>query len=311
MSEPTIFNDAFLAMGTQCEVVLLNISEDEARNVFANVKTEVDKLEDLLNRFLPESVVSKLSASPVDEWVSVNEELWELLTVCYDFYQISNGAFDITVAPLVSLYEEKENPSSDELAEMQKVCGFDKVEFDFEAQKIRFLQEGMEFDFGAIEKGFALDVLKPLLAEWGIKDAIISFGEDAVLALGNHPNGSQWPIGIRNQNQPMEFVHVFAAENQTISSFGEADKPGVSDEATKTYTISPATGLAIKEPRTVSVKSESGLIGSFLGTCWLVLEENDRAIISENFKSMEVFEATYLEGDIQTKLSILNEDSIE
>lgn len=307
MSEPIIFNDAFLAMGTQCEVVLLDVSEDKARNIFAKVKAEVDKLEERLNRFLPESTINKLTQSPVNEWFSVERELWELLCVCHDFYQISNGAFDITVAPLVALYEEKENPSADEIAEMKLLCGFDKVAFDFAAQKMCLLQPGIEFDFGAIEKGFALDVLKPMLEEWGIKNAIVSFGEDDVLALGNHPNGSAWPIGIRNQGQPMEFVHVFAAENQVINSFGEAEKPGVSEEAAKTYTISPESGLAVKEPLTVSVKSGSGLIGSFLATCWLVLNENDRAILSENFVGVEVFEATYLENDIQTKLSIVND----
>lgn len=310
MSEPTIFNDTFLAMGTPCDVVLPNVDAEKAREVFSKVKAEVEKLEENLNRFLPDSLVSKLSASPINEWIEVDAELWGLLTVCYDFYQISNGAFDITVAPLVSLYEENENPSPEEITKAQKKCGFDKIEFDFDSQKIRMLQQGMEFDFGAIEKGFALDILKPLLEEWGIKDAIVSFGEDAVLAFGNHPNGSEWPIGIRNQMNPLEFIHVFAAENQTISSFGEAEKPGISDEATKTYTISPATGQAIVEPRTVSVKSESGLVGAFIATCWLILSENDQAILSESFKSIEVFEANYIENDIQTKLSILNEDDM-
>ena len=307
MSEPKIFNDAFLAMGTQCEVVLLNISEEEARGVLAKVKQEVENIEERLSRFLPDSAINKLAASPVNEWVSVENELWDLLTVSYDFYQISNGAFDITAAPLVALWEENENPRQQDIEDTQLLCGFDKLEFDFDNGKIRFLQPGIEFDFGALEQAYALDALKPLLMEWGVKDAIVSFGEDTVLALGNHPGGNAWPIGIRNQMQPMDFVHVFDAVDQSISSFGEVEKPGIAEEATKTYTISPESGMAVKKPVTISVKSESALIGAFLATSWLILEENDRAILTENFKGVEVFEAIYLQDDIKTSLSIFSD----
>ena len=309
MSEPVIFNDAFLAMGTQCELVLLNVDENKARDIFAKAKAEVGRIEDLLNRFIVNSSANKLANAPLNEWIKVDDELWDILTICYDFYQISSGAFDITVAPIVALWEEKKTPSEQEIEAAKLHYGFDKVEFDFDKQKIRIADAGFVFDFGAIEKGYALDVLKPKLAEWGVKDAIVSFGEDAVLALGTHPNGGDWPIGIRNQRQPLDFVHVFAASNQTVSSFGEAEKPGISDEATKTYTISPVSGQAITEPRTISVKSDSGMVGAFMATCFLVLDENDRAILSENFKLMEIFEATYLENDIQSKLSIINENS--
>lgn len=307
MSEPKIFNDAFLAMGTQCEVVLLGIGEEAAREVFSRVKTEIESIEERFNRFLPDSAINKLVESPVNQWVTVDNEIWDLLILCYDFYQISNGAFDITVAPLVALWEEKQHPAQEEIADAQLLCGFDKVEFDVDKQSIKLLQEGIEFDFGAVEQAYALDRLKPLLEDWGLENAIVSFGEDAVLALGNHPSGNAWPIGIRNQRQPMEFIHVFDACNQYINSFGEAEKPGISDETTKTYTISPVTGEAIQEPLTVSVKSESATIGAFLATTWLILEENDRAILSENFKAVEIFEATYLDDDIQTRLSILSD----
>ncbi len=307
MSEPLIYSDSFLAMESHCDVVLTNVTAEAAKEIFNTVKSEVEQLETRLNRFYTDSPVAKLSNSEPNKWISVPDEVWDILTICYDFYQVSNGAFDITVAPLVSLWEEKINPDQKEINETKERCGFHQVEFDMDKQKIRFLREGIEFDFGGIQKGLALDHLKLVLEEEGVKDAIVSFGEDAVLALGFHPNGSEWPIGIRNQINPMEFVHVFAASNQTITSAGTVEKEGMQDEVTRTYTISPATGEAIQNKRTVSVKSNSGIIGSFIAICWLVLSENDKAILSENFKGLEIFETNYLDDDIKTSLSILNE----
>lgn len=306
MSETTIFSDSFLAMETPCDVVLPNVDAETARSVFYKVKTEVERLEEKLNRFLPDSEVSQLCASPINTWLSVDDELWQLLTTCYDFYELSNGAFDITVAPLVSMYEENENPTPEEIEDQRKLCGFDKLEFDFDKQKIKFLHKNVEFDFGALQKGWALDRIKPLLAELKITEAIVSFGEDTVLAIGKHPTGNEWPIGIRNQLNPMEFIHVFPASDQIVTSFGSMEKVGMEAEMAKSYTISPATGEVINDKRTVSVKSSSGLVGAFVATCWLILSENDRTILSENFKAIEIFETKYLDNDIATKSTILN-----
>ena len=307
MSEPIIYSDSFLAMESHCDVVLSDVSEDVAKHIFEQVKSEVEHIENNLNRFYPDSPIALLCNSETNKWISVSDEIWDVLTTCFDLYQISNGAFDITVAPLVELWEEKINPGHDEIIAAKERCGFQHVEFDYDNQKIRFLREGMAFDFDGIQKGLVLDRLKLMLEDMNVKKAIVSFGEDAVLAIGNHPNGSKWPIGIRNQMKPMEFVHVFAASNEVITSTGTLEKEGMQEEITKSYTISPATGEAIRDNRTISVKSNSGLMGSFIAVCWLILPNNDRAILSENFKDIEIFEANYFDNDIQTSLSIINE----
>jgi len=305
MPEPTIFSDSFLAMGAPCDVVLPNVDEPFAKKVFQKIKSEVEQIENTISRFSAVSTIWEINAKPANEWIPVSDELWELLTICSDFYEMSNGAFDVTMAPLISLWTENETPNETEIENVRKKCGFDKIELDFDKHQIRFTVEGMELNFGSIEKGFVLDLLKPMLIDSGVKDAIISFQEDVVLALGNHPNGDYWPLGIRNHRNPIEFNYVFPVSNQMVTTTGTVFIRDDGEGTKRRKIISPASGLLIEGDKTVSVKSDSAIMAQFISHIWLILPENDKAILSDNFKNIEILEVDYLTDDIRTKLSIL------
>lgn len=305
MNKEQIFSDSFFAMGTRCDLVLAGVEQLNAEKVFQLVKKEVEELEFILSRFLPDSSISKLNGSKKNLWIDVPDDLWDILTICYDFYQMSNGAFDITVAPLINLWKSLESPTEKEIQEAQKSCGFDKVEFDFENHKIKFSTNNIQFDLGAIGKGIALDTLKPILSDRGIKSGIVSFGESSILAIGSHPNGKNWPIGIRNNYRIHEFVHVFSASNETVTTSGSILSSDEGVVEPRNYIISPESGLPVDENRTVSVKTESATMGAFLSTTWMILPENDQMILSEKFKDIEILEVEYSETDYKTKLTIL------
>lgn len=305
MSEPTIFSDTFLAMGAHCDVVLPNMQAENAKEIFQLIKTEVEKLEQSISRFNPVSSIWELNAAPQNEWVSVPDTIWDLLTIAYDFYQMSNGAFDITAGPLYTLHINCEEPLKENIDETLIKSGFNQVKIDFEKQQIQFTQDGMEFDFSAIEKGYALDLLKPMLIEKGIKDCIVSFEEDVVLAMGTHPAGEYWPIGVRNQQNPNEFLHVFPVENQSVVSNGTVYIRDDGEGMKERLVISSADGELVKGRKTVSVKADSATLAGFLAQTWLILPENDRSVLADQLKNIEILEIEYLTDDIKTKHSIL------
>ncbi len=240
--------------------------------------------------------------------MTIEEPLWEVLTICYDFWQMSNGAFDITAAPVISLWKNKVtgNINKEEIENAKKRCGFDKVEFDFENHKIQFLEDGVEFDLGAIGKGIALDTIKPILQKQGVKNAIISFGESSILALGNHPNGEKWPLGIRNPYEPESYVHVFLANDSTVTTSGTIINSDDGKTIKRNHTVSPVTGYPVESDKTVSILSESATFGEFLSTAFLILPENDRMLLSEKMKHVEILEVEYSqEKEHKTKLTLL------
>lgn len=304
MSGVAVFNDSFFAMGTRCDVVFTEIDQELGERLFQLVKNEVEVLEQRLSRFLPTSPISILNRAAKNTWMDVDGDIWDILTICFDFYQMSNGAFDITAAPLVNLWKSGKIPNVKEINTAKTISGFDKVEFDFEQQKIRFLVDGAEFDLGAIGKGVALDTVKPILKKQGLKNGIISFGESSILALGSHPNGKPWPLGIRNIFRPEEYVHVFAAKNETVTTSGTIINNDEGTPQLRKHIISPATGLPVQGRHSVSVKSVSAALGEFISTTFLILPENDKHILFEKLKSVEILEVEYFADgkDYKTKL---------
>lgn len=305
MSGVSVYSDTFFAMGTRCDVVFTETGQELSQQLFQLVKNEVEVLEQRLSRFLPNSPISLLNRAEKNTWMDVDDDIWDVLTLCFDFYQMSNGAFDITAAPLIGLWKEGKTPTESEMDAAKRSSGFDKVEFDFEQQKIRFLVDGVEFDLGAIGKGIALDTIKPMLKNQGLKGGIVSFGESSILALGSHPNGKSWPLGIRNNFRPDEYVHVFSANNETITTSGTIINNDDGFPQTRKHIISPATGLPVEGENTVSVKSASATLGEFLSTVFLILPENDKDLLSEKLKSVEILEVEYFEEDFKTRLTIL------
>lgn len=301
-----IFSDSFYAMGIRCDVVFTMVNQSIVERMFVAVKDEVEKLNNILNHLEPDSSVSKLNKADKSGWISIDDELWDYISVCFDFYQISNGAFDVSVGALTKLWANSDNPESIELENAINSSGFENIELDIENKKIRFLKEGVLLDFGAVLKGFALDNIKPLLLENGITNSIISLGERSVLALGTPPSGEEWPLGIWNNYDAEEFVHVFSAKNEFVTTSGF--KPALHDESIQQqkHVISPESGLPVEENITVSIKSESAALGGFLSTIWLILPENDRFIVSEAFKNLEILEVDYsIQDEYKTKLTIL------
>ncbi|WP_321373015.1 FAD:protein FMN transferase [uncultured Draconibacterium sp.] len=306
MTEASVFSDTFLAFGSHCDVVLPNLEADHAKKIFQQIKAEIEQLESNISRFSLLSDIHEINQVGKDKWVDVPGELWEILTIAKDFHEMSQGAFDVTMFPLQSLWVEKENPEAKELNETEQKCGFEKIEFDTDNKRIRFLKDGLELDFGAIEKGFALDLIKPLLIDLGLNDAIVSFEEDVVLALGNHPAGTAWPIGIRNLENPNDFLHVFEVSGQTVYTSGTVFIRDDGEGMKERKIISPESGMPLEGKRTVSVKADSATMGAFIANIWLILPENDKAIIADQLQNIEILEVEYLDDDIKTKISLIN-----
>ncbi|VAW21616.1 hypothetical protein MNBD_BACTEROID01-2451 [hydrothermal vent metagenome] len=309
MPEPGVYSDSFFAMGTRCDVLLADVDEESGEQVLQLVKNKMIQIESQLSRFIPQSPISRLNRAGKGEWLYTSQTVWEVLTICYDFFQVSNGVFDITLAPLINLWKANHGGGQipgDEIERAKAICGFDKVVFDFEKQRLRFLSDGVGFDLGGIGKGFAIDTIKKVLLNQKIERAIINLGDSSVLALGQHPNGEDWPIGIRNAYSKNEYIHVFQVNNETVTTSGTVYNTEKNKKGVRLHIINPLSGKPIESPCSVSVKSDSATFGEFLATTWVILPEYDKKILSEKCRKVETLEINYKsESDFETKLTIL------
>jgi FAD:protein FMN transferase len=186
---------SFEAMGTRFECVLSafdrSVLDTEAAAIAEEVEYLVRDWHNRLTVFDPVSPVSVVNALAADRPVSVDPELFALLSRCLSHTRDTNGRFDIAVGSLMRAHGFRS--SLGELAEPgTPAWGSDLIQLDPTACTIRFRRPGVSIDLGAIAKGFVLDLARADLAEFGVTSALIHGGTSSVLAVGAAPDGSPW-----------------------------------------------------------------------------------------------------------------------
>ncbi|HEX9186187.1 MAG TPA: FAD:protein FMN transferase, partial [Vicinamibacteria bacterium] len=145
--------------------------------VVAAALDEIGRLDRLLSHYRRDSPLSRLNREAASGPVPVEPELLELLSECLRWSRESDGAFDVTVGPLMKAWgffrDEGRVPSDPELTRALEDVGFRHVVLDREAGTVRFDRPGMELDLGGIGKGYAVDRVVGLLRRRGVASALV------------------------------------------------------------------------------------------------------------------------------------------
>lgn len=205
---------------------------------------EVRRLESLLSRTDSESVISQLNAAG-GLGVTVGEEVGGLMKAAEEYTLATDGAFDITIAPVVSAWgfteEENRVPSQAELDELLTLVGPEHVTL---ADDSAALTPGTQIDLGGIAKGYVSDRVAEILKENDIPRAVISLGGN-VLAWGDRPDGSPWRVGIqdpKNADRADAYAGMLEVKNAFAVTSGGYQRFFEADGKTYHHIIDPATG---------------------------------------------------------------------
>jgi len=189
VGSPLLMQIGRRAMACQFEVILDARRDPDAAETALEVLDLVDELEDQLSVYRDHSEVCSINARARTEAVTVEPRLFALLQEAVELYEATAGAFDITAGPLARVWgfhrRQGQIPADADLAEALAVVGTDKLELDVQRSTIRFREEGMEINLGAIGKGYALDRGAERLLETGAADFLLHGGQSSVLARGS------------------------------------------------------------------------------------------------------------------------------
>lgn len=213
------------AMATRFEVVLHGENPVALRAAGEEALNEIDRLEAQLSLYRPTSEIAHVNARAAREPVRVSPPVFRLLEHAQQLHRETNGAFDITIAPLVRCWGfmggngQMPDPGAIEAARAK--VGMQHVELDSRSFTVRFARDGMMIDLGAIGKGHALDQAAELLREAGVKSALIHGGTSSVYAIGTQPDRSPWRIAIerpRNDaSQPGSMLAEVPLTNEAMA----------------------------------------------------------------------------------------------
>jgi len=188
------------AMATRFELVLHGENAARLRAAGEEALAEVDRLEARLSLYRPSSEIARVNTNAARQPVRVSPPVFGLLRQAQQLHRETGGVFDIAIAPLVRCWgfmdAARRVPDPDEIAAARARSGFHHVFLDEADFTVRFDQEGVMLDLGAIGKGFAIDRAAEIMREDGVTSALLHGGTSTVYGLGAPPEGEAWKVAI-------------------------------------------------------------------------------------------------------------------
>lgn len=254
------------AMGSWFAVVLHGPDRDALEAAADAAFEEVHRLDRLLSNYRPASEWSAVNRDAASGPVRVSEELFDLLAACEKYSEQSDGAFDITVGPLMKAWGfykgEGALPPEAELAEARRRVGYGKVRLQPADRTVRFLAEGVELDPGGIGKGYAVDRMVAVLRARGVASALVSAAGSTIYGLGTPPDEPRgWRVKISVPGDATRSAAEVHLKDASMSTSGSYEKFFRAGGQTFSHIIDPRTGSPARGASSVSVVAARAIDG--------------------------------------------------
>jgi thiamine biosynthesis lipoprotein len=277
-------------MGTMLEIQMPNVASSQ--QVFASLFSIARRHDEVFSAFKPDSPLSRFNRSEGKRVpFTAPAEMIELTSLSQRFAEQTNGAFDITVGPLVRLWEEaaKRNqwPKVDEVRMARQRVGARMVAVDSNAGTITALADGVELDFNGIAKGYSVDKMADALRGAGLSQALINFGESSIYALGNDRDGRPWSVAVRDPRYPARAALRLRLSNMAISSSGSYEHSSKVAGRTVNHIIDPRTGMPADHARAVTVIAPNATVAEALSKPLIVLPLAEGLKLLDRFPNTE------------------------
>lgn len=197
----SLYRGSHAAMATLYTIEIYARSQDEANGLFELAFDEVDRIDGLLSNYRPSSELVRITSGAPEGPITTDPETFRFLERSVFWSEESDGAFDITVGPLLKVwgffFHGGRIPSDSDLASIRKTIGWDKVLLDTTSRTVRF-RDGAQLDLdpGSIGKGFAVDSIVQLLRNINVSAALISAGGSTIYGIGAPPGERGWRVNI-------------------------------------------------------------------------------------------------------------------
>jgi len=283
-SDKKLYREKRVLMGTFVEVV------SPRKEAIKIAFDEIARIEKLLSKYNPESEVYRLNKTGT---LKVSPETFYIIQRSKEFYHLSDGAFDITIAPLMDLWGftngDYNTPSEAKIKNALKLVGSDKIILHQSSFVIQFIAPGIKIDLGAIAKGYAIDCAVKKVRTYGIKDFLINAGGQ-VYCSGER-FGKPWVVAIKNPRAD-ELASYLELKDKAISTSGDYEQYFFKNKRRYAHIINPKTGYPAENSiASVTVIAEDGLTADALSTSIFILGKEKGGLIAQRLKAeMKIIE---------------------
>lgn len=251
-------------MGATFSVVLYGSDLTAMNQALDAAFDEAHRLDALLSNYKPESEWSHVNRDAAAHPVAISPELFALLSQCVDYSHASEGAFDITVGPLMRTWGflggNRHVPSADEIRDALETVGYGHVRLDSQTRTVRFDRAGVEVDPGGVGKGYAVDRMVEILRQSGFENALVAASGSSIFGLGNPPEEQRgWAISIANPWDHRNNVAQVFLKDLSLSTSGAYEKSFRAGGHRYSHIMDPRRGVPAENAVQVTVISPRSL----------------------------------------------------
>ncbi len=279
-------------MGTTYSIKFWHVDRQHSNELFqqslqAGIERLLNKINQQMSTYLPDSELSRFNAAEFnaaesDAWFSVSPETAFVVQQALHFYQLTDGASDVTVGPLLRLWgfgpqlessaTSAQEPTASAIEKVLDRTGCQYLEVRLDPPALRKTKVGLEVDLSSIAKGYAVDAVAELLGEQGISHFMVEIGGE-VRAAGRRADGRAWRIGIESPLPGQrKMQRIVALQDSALATSGDYRSFRRAGGKTYCHVIDPQSGRALPyRGVAVTVLAKTCLEADALATALLVM----------------------------------------
>lgn len=245
-SQPQSSHTEFVLGGTVCTITLFEQGKD---SVYRDIFSRLREIENLMSVNIPSSDVSRINATAGVKPVQVHDDVFIVIERAIYYAQLSGGAFDPSVGPLVSLWGIGSNnakvPSPAEIDKVLPLINWQDIELDPQTKSVYLKNNGMALDLGAIAKGYAADEAAAMIKKTTVERAIIDLGGN-ILILGEKKDKSLWKVGVQDPyGSRGSYIGILQITEKTVVTSGVYERFFEEGGTRYHHIFSPSNGFPV------------------------------------------------------------------
>lgn len=312
-TEPVTRTQVF--MGTVVKITLYDSNDSK---ILDKAFEKVAEIEQLVSANEEGTELDKVNEAAGKNVVKVSSTTFDIVEKGLEYSTLSNGDFDITVGPLVKLWnighEDAKVPTQEEIDNIIPLIDFNSLELNKEDQTIFLKNENMSIDLGAIAKGYTADQVAKVLADNGVKSAIIDLGGN-VYAHGVKPSGDKWTVGIQNPFSTRgDIIGTIKVFNKTVVTSGIYERYIEKDNIKYHHLLNPHTGYPFdNDIAGVSIITDKSIDADALSTTVFAKGVEDGLALVESLDNVDAIfvskeNKVYITDGVRDSFSLMSDE---
>ncbi len=283
----TSYSNTRSIMDTTVTISVMGSSANESNNAIENAFSKVNYVDEIMNSYDNQSELSVLNQNANLE--NANPDILYVIERSDYYSEKSQGAFDISVLPLLELWKSKfspggtfQPPKQEEINQVLQLVNHSAIQINDDNIT---LNDGMMITLGGVAKGYAVDLATQSLIEDGFENGFVNAGGDGRY-IGTKSNGDSWKVGLQNPDKSGDEITIIHVKDMAVATSGNYERY-FSDAAKVSHIADPRTGHTSQNLISATVIAKTAMDADAFATAVFVLGEDEGMQMIESIEDVE------------------------